>query len=384
MLKRLLNLPKSHSFFLLGARGTGKTTLIEDKFLGPESLHIDLLDTDNYTRLSLRPSELKARITPGIQRVILDEVQKIPSLLDEVHSLMEKNKSLQFVLTGSSARKLKRGGANLLAGRAFVFNLHPFTHRELGSSFELQQALNWGTLPKIFELADDFEKKEYLKAYAKTYLQEEILQEQLIRKLEPFQRFLPIAAQMSGKILNYRTIAADVGVAPQTVENYFHILSDTLLGFFLPSYHPSIRKQEREAPRFYLFDLGVKKALSMLLDVPVETGTSMYGDYFEEFVIQEAVRLNSYTRKDYRFSYYRTKSGVEVDLVVERGGLPTLLIEIKSTDFLQERAVSKLNVLVEDFENTQAYCFSRDPNAKQFGKVKCLHWVDGMREIGLE
>ena len=385
MILRTINLPNKHSFFLFGPRGCGKTTLIKKRYLDSKALHIDLLDSDQFNQYSLSPSLLNARIeaTKGVQRVIIDEVQKVPALLDHVHKIIEENKKLQFILTGSSARKLKRGGANLLAGRAFVFNLHSFTSQELGDQFSLESALNWGMLPKLLELDDDIERKEYLRAYANTYLKEEILQEQLIRKLEPFQRFLPIAAQTSGKIVNFAKIAKDVGAAPQTVENYFYILTDTLLGNFLPAYNPSVRKQERVLPKFYLFDLGVKRSLAKHLEIPVYPETYAYGVHFEHFVLHEILKLSSYKRRDDSHYYYQTHSGVEIDLVIERPGLPLALIEIKSTDNVKIDAVRNLNSICADFKNAQSFCFSNDPDPKQFGYVRCVHWRDGLEELGL-
>jgi predicted AAA+ superfamily ATPase len=199
---------------------------------------------------------------------VIDEVQKAPKLLDQIHYEIEK-RQIKFALTGSSARKLRRGGANLLAGRALMNHLYPLTHRELAADFVLQDVLQWGSLPEIFSAPSDLVRQEYLKTYVDSYLKEEILQEQLVRNVVPFRKFLPVAAQMNGKILNFSSMAKDLGVDWSTVKNYYQILEDTWLGFNLPIYHRSLRKQQLKGQKFYLFDLGVQRALERNLKVPV-------------------------------------------------------------------------------------------------------------------
>lgn len=385
MLERTINLPTRQHFFLFGARGTGKTTLLKKEFIHQNCLRIDLLQSKPYTDFSLDPGLLRKQMQarPDCRRVVIDEVQRVPALLDEVHALIEDYSDLQFILTGSSARKLKRGGANLLAGRAQVHYLHPFTAEELKANFSLDEALQWGTLPRLLRLDNRDDRIEFLRAYATTYLREEVLQEQLIRKLEPFQRFLPIAAQMSGKVLNYASISRDVGVAPATVENYFHILSDTLIGYFLPSFHPSIRKQERAAPKFFLFDTGAMRALAGHLEAGIQKGTSYYGELFEHFIVQEIVKRSSYKRRDDSFSYYQAESGLEIDLIISRPTEQDIFLEIKSTDRVTEQHVTNLNRIAENFPDALMYCFSQDGNLKQLGKTRCIHWKEGLREIGL-
>ena len=246
MLGRTINLVKNHSFFLFGARGTGKTSLLKELF--PKNSHfIDLLNLETEARYQLDPESLSrdlAELGPSVKHVVIDEIQKVPKLLDVVHRKIEEHR-LHFILTGSSARKLKRGAANLLAGRAFVFHLFPFTAQEIGEEFDLHGALTFGTLPLASTLNDDRERRLFLKAYANTYLKEEVWGEQLIRKIEPFRKFLQVAAQSHGQIVNYSTIAQDVGVDDVTVKNYFSILEDTLVGILLPAYSGSARKQLR-------------------------------------------------------------------------------------------------------------------------------------------
>ena len=253
MFRRLLKTTRSHSFFLFGARGTGKTTYIKDSFDLDASLYIDLLDPeieDAYRRMPQRFENQVRALPDAIKWVLIDEVQRAPRLLDIVHRLIESSEK-RFVLTGSSSRKLKRGASNLLAGRAFVYHLHPLTVPELGEFFDLDQALRWGMLPGVYSLSEDEDRQAFLRAYALTYLKEEIASEQVVRRLDPFRYFLEVAAQSNGMIINYAKIAEDVGVDPKTVVAYFTILEDTLVGFLLPAYHRSVRKQQRVSPKFY-------------------------------------------------------------------------------------------------------------------------------------
>ncbi len=370
---------------MLGARGTGKSTFLRDFFCGHETYWIDLLVPEEEFSYSKNPSQLKSELLkrPSTEWVILDEVQKVPALLDVVHQLIEST-DVKFALTGSSAQKLKRGSANLLAGRAFLNTLYPSTHRELADEFDLCRYLQWGGLPKIYSLATDEEKREYLKAYTFTYIKEEIVSEQVIRKLNPFRRFLEVAAQLSGEIINYTNIARDVGVDPKTVQSYYQILEDTLVGFYLFSYHKSLRKQQRQAPKFYFFDIGVKRALDNNLRSIISPSTYGFGKLFEHFVVTEMLRLNDYLRKDYRFYYLRTQNQLEIDLIIERPNLPTALVEIKSADFVGEQETRTLTRFLKDVHPAEAYCLSLDQKAKKINGVHCLFWKEGLMELGFE
>jgi uncharacterized protein len=384
MIPRLFKPSQSNSFFLLGARGTGKSTLLKE-VITPE-LEIDLLLPSHYDPLLRNPEELLAQIR-ALQNstgwVVVDEVQKLPGLLDIVHHAIEKY-GTKFALTGSSARKLRRGQANLLAGRAYMYHLFPLTHREIGTEFDLTDALSFGTLPKVHTLRDHEERNLFLEAYAHTYLREEIQIEQTVRLLPPFRKFLEIAAQMSGSIINFSRIAREVGVDSKTAQSYFQILEDTLLGFFLPAYHQSLRKTQLRAPRFFLFDNGVKRALEGSLKVTLLPSTSAYGVAFEAFVINELIRLNAYLRRNFKFSFLATQSGGEVDVVIERPGQGVCLVEIKSTTSLREEHVKSLLSYSTSFKNASCYCLSRDPTAKRFGPVLCLPWERGLEALGLE
>jgi predicted AAA+ superfamily ATPase len=374
MFQRSISLPNENSFFLFGARGTGKTTLL--RVLFPDALTIDLLDNRTEEELMMAPHHLEAMIAgSSASHIIIDEIQKIPKLLDEVHRLIEKSENKnRFILTGSSAKKLKSGGANLLAGRAFLRNLFPLTQRELGDAFVLEDALRWGSLPRIFSLESQDSKRDYLDSYAQLYLKEEVWAEQLIRNLPPFRRFLEVAAVNFGKILNASNIAADVGVDPKTVQSYYSILEETLLGFHLDAYHSSVRKRLRQAPKFYFFDNGVSRALARMQSVLPKEGTAYYGDLFEQFVINEIFRTNDYEKRDYRFSYLQSASGVEIDLVIERPGKPLALVEIKSTTQVRNDHLSGLENFADSFPDAELFILSRDHNPKRFGRIDALPW----------
>jgi predicted AAA+ superfamily ATPase len=388
MYKRILNYPKKRSFFLFGARGTGKTTYLKENFKYNHCLWIDLLDLNIEADFQKNPmllsQKLKAISNINTQKnwIIIDEVQKIPQLLNVIHKEIE-NKKFNFVLTGSSARKILRGNANLLAGRAFQNYLFPLTYLELGKDFDLDFILNWGSLPEIFSFNDEY-RKEYLQTYVNTYLKEEIQVEQIVRKIAPFRSFLEIAAQCSGEIINFSKIGKDINSDPISVKSYFEILEDTLIGNFLPSFHYSIRKRQRKNPKFYLFDIGVRKALENKLTIKTVEKTYEFGIAFEHFIINELFRLNKYLKLDWKFFYLRTKDDVEIDLIIERPGLPFALIEIKSTNKINESFTTSFKKIAKDFKNSEPFIFSLDEDAKVIDNIKCLHWKRGFEELGIE
>ena len=385
MFGRLLQVSRGNSFFLFGARGTGKTTYIRQAFDPGASWYVDLLDPEVEDRYRRRPGLLESEVRAlpaSVEWILIDEVQRAPRLLDVVHRLIEST-GKRFVLTGSSGRKLRRGASNLLAGRAFVYNLYPLAVPELQDAFALEDALHWGTLPRIYSLAGKEEQNAYLRAYALTYLREEIVAEQIVRRLDPFREFLEVAAQSNGTIINYANIARDVGADPKTVVSYFGILEDTLVGFHLPAYHRSIRKQQRANPKFYYFDIGVKRSLERMLEVPLRAGTYEFGKAFEHFVITQILHLSRYRYPDWRLSYLQTGAGAEIDLVIERPGMPVALVEIKSSDRIDERDTRTLEAFAGDFTRPLALCISRDTTRMQVGGVLCLHWRAALQELGL-
>jgi predicted AAA+ superfamily ATPase len=373
MFKRLCNPLKSNSFFIFGARGTGKSTLLKE-IIPKNHFSIDLLDEDSFDLFLRKPKELERICEENrFEWIVIDEVQRLPKLLNSVHRMIEK-KGQKFALTGSSARKLKRGAANMLAGRAFMNSLFPLTSIELQDQFRLDDVLRWGSLPKLYSLSTEEDKKAYLRSYCFTYIREEIQAEQVVRKLEPFREFLTVAAQMSGKIINFSSIGREVGVQVPTVQTYYQILEDTHLGFLLPHFHRSIRKSQIQAPKFYLFDNGVKKSLEGSLDSIPSEGTSTYGELFESFVIQEVFRLNEYRQRDYRMSFYHTKSYSEVDLILSKGR-KVILIEIKSSKKIDELRVQKLKRVSNDFgRDIETYFLSQSQENRTIDGVKCLNW----------
>lgn len=385
MFHRLLNIQKTRSCFLFGARGTGKSTLLRATLPGSTTWTCNLLEADTEERLVRDPRSLEREVLAlpdSISHVVVDEVQKVPRLLDVVHNLMETHKVRQtFILTGSSARKLRAGGANLLAGRASLRHLFPLVRRELGKAYDLERALAFGGLPEVWNLGSDADRADFLRAYAHGYLREEIRAEQVVRRLDPFRRFLEVAAQGSGKILNFANIARDVGADLKTVQAWYGVLEDTLMGFFVEAFHGSVRKQLRQAPKFYLFDAGVARALGHCLNVPPQPGTSYYGELFENLVVAELYARNAYESLDWQFSYLLTKGNVEVDLVIARPGRPPALVEIKSASQVREDHAKALLAFQHDFPEADLYLLSRDPNPQRFGRIRALPWEDGILAI---
>lgn len=383
MIPRLCNLSKTNSFFLFGPRGTGKTTLIRSQFSDHQAVYINLLDNALMDQLLLDTSRFVDLIDGPENRaksVIVDEVQMLPQLLNIAHTQIQERKR-QFILTGSSSRKLKQAGANLLAGRAWLYHLYPLTTSEMRDAFDLKKALEFGGLPDAF-LSNKDDAREYLNSYVATYLQKEIQQEQWVKNLAPFRKFLAISAQMNGKIVNKAAIAKQVGVDPTTVTNYFEILEDTLLGFMLPSFSRSVRKAQRQLPKFYFIDTGIKRGLDRTLTVELLPQTFAWGDAFEHWVILEFVKGCQYKRLDWSFSYLRTKDDVEIDLIVERPGDRELLVEIKSKSQVDASDAKSLEMLGDDISPmAERLLLSCDPLARQFGKSSALHWRDGIDRL---
>ncbi len=313
--------------------------------------------------------------------MIIDEIQKAPKLLDVVHRKIEES-SLIFILTSSSARKLKRGAANLLAGRAFVFHLYPLLANELSDRFDLNRALLFGTLPAVWNFTEDLDRRRFLKSYSNTYLKEEVWGEQLVRDIEPFRRFLQVAAQQHGQIINYSKISRDVGVDDSTVKSYFSILEDTLVGFYLPAYSGSERKQLKSAPKFYLFDNGVRRALSGLVNYELTPGSSEYGVAFEQLVICEIMRRISYLEFDLHFSYLATEGGSEIDLVITKGKRTLALVEIKSARRISiPDDLKHLRGFKDDFKKALHLCLYNGDIALEEDGIQVLPWLQGVERI---
>jgi predicted AAA+ superfamily ATPase len=324
MFKRALNLPSpgTATFFLWGPRQTGKTTLLRAKY--PDALWIDLLKADEFRRYLQNPESLREALAArdSIRQVVVDEVQKVPQLLDEVHWLHE-NRGIRFALCGSSARKVKRGQANLLGGRALRYELHGLTAAEIGRDFDLNRMLNHGYLPSIYESDNS---RSLLNSYVADYLKEEVAAEGLVRNLPVYSEFLNMAALADAERVNFSTIARDCGVSSHTIKGYFQILEDTLLGRWLPAYTRRPKRRVIAAPKFYFGDVGVVNHLARRGDL--QPGSELYGKAFENWVFHELSAHNAYSSAYARLSYWRLPSGIEVDFVVND---MQLAIEAKAT-----------------------------------------------------
>src|SRR3990167_9175861 len=311
MLSRLLHIPQDakQSAFIFGPRGTGKTAWLKQHFA--DACYIDLLYTETYTDLLANPSRLEKRIPPGTEQwVIIDEIQKIPELLNEVHRLIE-HKGYRFLLTGSSARRLRRSGVNLLAGRALSYHMHPFIQQELGTQFTLEKALHAGLLPQAY-LMDDF--KHYLTSYVATYLREEVLQEGLLRQIGDFTRFLETASFSQGGVLNFSAIAREVGIDRKVVSEYFSIVYDLLIGFSLPPFTKRAKRRLVQHEKFYFFDVGVFRTLRPM--GPLDSAAEAEGPGIETLFLQHLRAINDYYRLGFTLYYWRTATThLEVDFV---------------------------------------------------------------------
>lgn len=378
MIHRILKLPKNKSFFLFGPRQTGKSTLIKHTFKEEDTIYYDLLRSDEYFRLSAAPHIFREEVLgrrKNITHVIVDEAQRIPELLNEVHFLLESKNSPFFCLSGSSARKLKKSHANLLAGRAWRYNLYPFTYKECPDGFSLDKVLQFGTLPPVY-LDDENSAKKTLKTYVETYLEEEIKAEAFSRNIGGFLRFLRLAGDENGNILNYSNIARETGTTYKTVKEYFQVLEDTLIGFFLFPYSKSYRKRLVKHPKFYFFDTGVQRAIVGKLSVPLHKKTSDYGKAFEHFLVNEVIRMANYAEKDYNFLFFRTESGAEVDLIIEIPNGNVYAVEIKATDSPDAASFRGLKSFADVCKSAGLYCASLAPRKRKSGNITILPWQD--------
>jgi len=368
----LKNEAKKKNLFLFGPRQTGKTTLLKKEF--PDSPFYNLLLADVFFRVSQRPQmireELLAASTSLKQPVIIDEIQKLPSLLDEVHYLIEE-KGLKFILTGSSARKLKRGGANLLGGRAWTRHLFPLVSREI-TDFDLMRALNFGCIPSIYESA---QPEEDLAAYVGNYLQEEIVAEGLTRKIENFSRFLQTASLANAELINFSNLASDAGVPPRTVIEYFGILQDTLIGYLLEPFTRSQKRKAISTAKFYFFDVGVCNFLAGRRGIKPKT--ELFGKSFEHFIFTE-LKANLSYRKDRRpLTFWRSKSGFEVDFLLG----DEVAIEVKGSDMVSEKHLTGLKALAEEIRLKRQIVVSLDPKPRKIKNIEIMPVGNFLRRL---
>ncbi|MBI2162267.1 MAG: ATP-binding protein [Candidatus Rokubacteria bacterium] len=341
MFTRRLRLPPpgTETFFLWGPRQTGKTTLLQATY--PAALWIDLLKAEEYRRYVQNPELLRGELAarPSVRQVVIDEVQKVPQLLDEAHWLHER-RGIRFALCGSSARKVKRGQANLLGGRAVRYELHGLIAREIGRSFDLDRMLNHGYLPRIY-LSD--EPRRLLNGYVADYLKEEVAAEGLVRNLPVFSEFLNVAALSDAEIVNFSTIARECGVSSHTIKGYFGILVDTLLGRWLLAYTKRPKRRVIGAPKFYFADVGVVNHLARRGEL--HRGSELYGKAFENWVFHELSAHNAYTEAFATLSHWRLAGGIEVDFIVND---MQLAIEAKATAKVTADHLKGLRSLVQD------------------------------------
>lgn len=376
-IKRILNidLPQRQSAFLWGPRKTGKSTYLKARF--PGSLVYNFLQTDLFLEFSRKPSLLRERLlAKGADvlkhPVILDEVQKIPQILDEVHWLIE-NKGLSFILCGSSARKLKRGKANLLGGRAWRYEMFPFVTFEL-EDWDLLRVLNCGMIPDHY-LKVGYKKS--LRAYTQDYLKEEVFDEGLTRNIPAFSRFFDAMAHSHGELTNYSNIARDCGVDSKTVKEYYQILVDTLLGVMV---EPFKRRQNRQvitrAAKFYLFDVGVAGAVTKR-HIEEEKG-ELFGKAFEHFILMEIAAYNSYNEIGYKINFWRTKSGLEVDFVLGGG---EVAIEVKGAARIEKRDLQPLNAFIEEYSPRKALVVCNEREERVHGRIRIMPYRNFLSDL---
>lgn len=374
MIQRIYNLfeeVEDGSVFLFGARQTGKSIFLGQQFA--DCVQFDLLDSDLRLRFVSRPSLLFDILQdkPEGSLVVIDEIPEVPELLNEVHRLIQR-KSMRFVLTGSSARKLKRKGYNTLGGRAMPCYFYPFVSAEL-PDLDLDKALLYGMLPPHY-LAK--RPNRLLAGYIDVYLKEEIQEEALVRNLADFQRFLTIAALSSGEIVNYTNIAADCGVSSKTVQSYFSILTDTLIGYMLPSYTHVTKRKVTQSPKFYYFDVGVYNYL--MHRTALAPGTPEYGHAFEHFILQELRAYIGYHHREERLSYWHTYNGKEIDVVI---GDAKLGIEIKSAKEILPKHYANFKEYHDEFPQSRCMVVSLDPLTRRSGNVEIVYLYDFLHQL---
>lgn len=373
MIDRLCTLDNSltGSVFLFGARQTGKSTFLENRF--KDAIYIDLLDSKMKRRLQMHPEQLFDMLQnkPEGSVIVIDEIPEVPDLLNEVHRLIQK-RDLRFILCGSSARKLKRKGTNTLGGRARPCYFYPFVSAEI-QNLDLDKALLYGMLPSHY-LSES--PQDLLPGYIDIYLKEEIKEEAIVRKLDNFQRFLEAAALTNGEIVNYSNIASDCAVKANTVKAYFEILEDTLIGYMIPAYTKVMKRKVIQAPKFYYFDVGVYNYL--LHRTTLSPDTPEYGHCFEHFIVQEIKAYLGYQHTPKLMSYWHTYDGKEIDIVL---GDAEVGIEIKSTDEIRPKHLSNFKPFKEEFPHCKCFVVSRDFLTRMSGDIQLMYYQDFLSSL---
>ncbi len=367
MYSRTLNLDFKKSLFLFGPRQTGKSTLLKSRF--PNAYYIDLLLNQEVIDYQTRPGLLAERLTnhDQTQPVIIDEIQRVPELLNDIHHLIEST-NLRFILTGSSARKLKRGAANMLGGRAYRFNLYPLTFGELNDDFDLLRALNYGLLPAVYLSTHP---QMDLKAYASTYLREEVFEESLVRKLRIFSDFLNQAGHISGQLINFHSIASDLGVSSPTIKEYFSILEDTLIAHLIPPFKTAGKRKSVSKYKFYFFDIGVANHLAKRGEI--QFGSPDFGLCFEHYILQELIAHLSYHHDDRTLSFWRSTQGDEVDFMIGSD----IAIEVKGKSHVKDKDLKGLRRLNEVVSINKRYVVSLEQHHRVTEDgIEILSWKD--------
>lgn len=359
------------STFLWGARQVGKTTWLQTRY--PNCRFYDLLRPSEFTRLMRRPELLSEELYDFGEgdTVIIDEIQKLPVLLDEIHSLIQR-KGIRFIMSGSSARKIRKVGVNLLGGRAARQQMYPLVSAEI-PDFDLLRAVNNGMIPRHYMVADPWNR---LEGYVGVYLSEEIKGEALTRNLASFSRFLEVAAQCDGEMLVYKNIAQDVGIDYRTVKEYFSILEDTLVGYFIPGFTATTKRRAVAAPKFYFFDVGVANYLNHRRDM--HPGTDDFGHAFEHFIIQELIAWLGYHHSQEKLTYWRTRSGYEVDAIIGQG---RVAIEIKSSEEVKSRHTHGLKAFGEEFPEARLICVSLDKYRRKMNGIEIIPVIEFLHDL---
>ena len=359
------------AMFLFGGRQTGKSTLLKERF--PKAVYIDLLKSDVRNRFKRHPEEFRESLLryPPETLVIVDEIQKVPDLLDEVHWLMVE-KGLWFILSGSSARKIKKSGANNLGGRAIPETLFPLVSAEI-PDFDLERAVQNGMIPRHYMVAN---ARNRMRAYIDLYLKEEIIEEALVQNVDEFIRFMEVAAIMDGEILNYENVASDCEVSANTVKAYYKILVDTLLGFEVPAYRKVIKRKLYKSPRFYYFDVGIANHLTKRYHLAPKTPE--YGHAFEHLIMQEIVAYLGYTNSDEELTYWHTYENLEVDAVI---GDARVAIEIKSKEHIDHDDKKGVTEFAKEHPDTKQIIVSRDRISRRSGDVDLYYVTDFFKAL---
>ena len=376
MFKRVFSIKKNskQSFFLFGPRGTGKTTWLKANF--KDALYLDLLESKLNRILLSSPEKLENYIPNNFKNwIILDEVQKIPSLLNEVHRLIE-NKKYRFILTGSSARSLRKKGVNLLAGRAFTYYFHPLVYSELSKQFSLSHSLKFGQLPMAYTTE---EPDKFLNSYIETYLREEILQEGLTRNIGNFTRFLEVASFSQGQVLNLSQIAQESQLERKTVENYFKILDDLLIGFRLPVFNKRAKRKLIAHNKFYFFDIGVFRALRTT--GPLDSDSEIEGPALETLFLQEIRALNDYGNLGYGLYYWRSVTELEVDFVLY-GPKGLFAFEIKRKSNINKKDLKGLQAFAKDYPEAKCFLFCSAEREEYVDNITIMPIEKALKNLG--